>query len=76
VAPGLQLTRVTVVVGILLFDEPRDIARLVSIGLIISGIVALRLSSAGVVEEFSRPHVRRPMNSTSTQALEPRRSTP
>lgn len=36
----------TAILGILLFDEPRDVARLVSIGLIISGIVGLRLTSA------------------------------
>ncbi len=36
----------TAVLGILLFDEPRDVARLVCIGLIISGIVGLRLTSA------------------------------
>ena len=34
------------VLGILLLHEPRDIGRLVSIGLIISGIVGLRLTSA------------------------------
>jgi quaternary ammonium compound-resistance protein SugE len=36
----------TTLLGILLFDEPRDVARLVCIGLIISGIVGLRLTSA------------------------------
>lgn len=36
----------TAVLGILLFDEPRDVARLVCLGLIISGIVGLRLTSA------------------------------
>ncbi len=36
----------TAVLGILLFDEPRDVARLVCIGLIISGIVGIRLTSA------------------------------
>ena len=36
----------TAILGILLFDEPRDVARLVCIGLIISGIVGLRLTSA------------------------------
>lgn len=36
----------TAILGILLFDEPRDAARLVCIGLIISGIVGLRLTSA------------------------------
>jgi len=38
----------TAILGILLFDEPRDVARLVCIGLIISGIVGLRLTSAAV----------------------------
>jgi quaternary ammonium compound-resistance protein SugE len=32
--------------GILLFHEPKDVGRLVSIGLIISGTVGLRLTSA------------------------------
>jgi quaternary ammonium compound-resistance protein SugE len=36
----------TAILGILLFNEPRDAARLVCIGLIISGIVGLRLTSA------------------------------
>jgi quaternary ammonium compound-resistance protein SugE len=36
----------TAILGILPFDEPRDVARLVCIGLIISGIVGLRLTSA------------------------------
>jgi quaternary ammonium compound-resistance protein SugE len=36
----------TAILGILLFDEPRDVARLVCIGLIISGIVGLRITSA------------------------------
>jgi quaternary ammonium compound-resistance protein SugE len=36
----------TTILGILLFHEPRDVARLVSIGLIISGIIGLRLTSA------------------------------
>jgi quaternary ammonium compound-resistance protein SugE len=36
----------TALLGILLFDEPRDVARLVCIGLIISGIVGLRLTTA------------------------------
>ncbi|MBP1777495.1 MAG: molecular chaperone [candidate division NC10 bacterium] len=36
----------TAILGILLFDEPRDAARLVCLGLIISGIVGLRLTSA------------------------------
>jgi quaternary ammonium compound-resistance protein SugE len=35
----------TAIFGILLFNEPRDAARLVCIGLIISGIVGLRLTS-------------------------------
>ncbi len=36
----------TAILGILLFDEPSYVARLVCIGLIISGIVGLRLTSA------------------------------
>jgi quaternary ammonium compound-resistance protein SugE len=36
----------TAILGILLFHEPLDSARLVCIGLIISGIVGLRLTSA------------------------------
>jgi quaternary ammonium compound-resistance protein SugE len=36
----------TAILGILLFNEPRDAARLVCIGLIISGIVGLRLTSS------------------------------
>jgi quaternary ammonium compound-resistance protein SugE len=36
----------TTILGILLFHEPRDVGRLVSIALIISGIVGLRLTSA------------------------------
>ena len=36
----------TTLLGILLFHEPRDVGRLVSIGLIVSGIVGLRLTSA------------------------------
>jgi len=36
----------TALLGIFLFHEPRDAARLVSIALIISGIVGLRLTSA------------------------------
>jgi quaternary ammonium compound-resistance protein SugE len=36
----------TAILGILVFNEPRDAARLVCIGLIISGIVGLRLTSA------------------------------
>jgi quaternary ammonium compound-resistance protein SugE len=35
----------TAIFGILLFNEPRDAARLVCIGLILSGIVGLRLTS-------------------------------
>jgi quaternary ammonium compound-resistance protein SugE len=34
------------ILGIFLFHEPKDVGRLVSIGLIISGIVGLRLTSA------------------------------
>jgi quaternary ammonium compound-resistance protein SugE len=34
------------ILGIFLFHEPRDAGRLVSIGLIISGIVGIRLTSA------------------------------
>ncbi len=36
----------TALLGILLLHEPRDAARLVCIGLIITGIVGLRLTSA------------------------------
>ncbi len=36
----------TAIVGILLFNEPRDVTRLVFIVLIISGIVGLTLSSS------------------------------
>ncbi|CAN5225787.1 quaternary ammonium compound efflux SMR transporter SugE [soil metagenome] len=35
----------TVTLGILLFDEPADTLRLVSIGLIVAGIVGLRLAT-------------------------------
>jgi quaternary ammonium compound-resistance protein SugE len=35
----------TALLGILLFHEPRDVGRLVSIGLIVCGIVGLRLTS-------------------------------
>jgi quaternary ammonium compound-resistance protein SugE len=35
----------TVIVGILLFGEPASAARLVSLGLIVAGIVGLKLSS-------------------------------
>ena len=34
------------ILGIFLFHEPRDAGRLVSIGLIVSGIVGIRLTSA------------------------------
>jgi quaternary ammonium compound-resistance protein SugE len=34
-----------VIVGILLFGEPASAARLVSLGLIVAGIVGLKLSS-------------------------------
>lgn len=37
----------TVILGILLLDEPRDLFRLVSILLIVVGIVGLRLTSPG-----------------------------
>ena len=33
------------VVGVVLFDEPRDVGRIVSILLIVAGIIGLRLSS-------------------------------
>lgn len=36
----------TVLIGMLLFHEPRDMARLVCIGVIISGLIGLRLTSA------------------------------
>jgi quaternary ammonium compound-resistance protein SugE len=36
----------TAILGILIFNEPRDAARLVCIGLIISGLIGLRLTSA------------------------------
>jgi len=35
----------TAVIGMWLFNEPRDVSRIVCIGLIISGIVGLRLTS-------------------------------
>ncbi len=35
----------TAVLGLWLFNEPRDVARLVCIGVIISGIVGLRLTT-------------------------------
>jgi quaternary ammonium compound-resistance protein SugE len=37
----------TVILGILLLNEPRDLFRLVSILLIVVGIVGLRLTSTG-----------------------------
>lgn len=36
----------TAVLGMILFDEPRDLARLACIGLVVAGIVGLRLVSA------------------------------
>lgn len=36
----------TVLLGIVLFDEPANAARLISVGLIIAGIVGLKLASA------------------------------
>ena len=36
----------TVVLGIVLFDEPKNAVRLVCIGMIIAGIVGLKLSSS------------------------------
>ena len=36
----------TALLGIWLFNEPRDVSRLVCIGLIVSGIVGLRLTSS------------------------------
>jgi quaternary ammonium compound-resistance protein SugE len=36
----------TVILGIVLFAEPADFARLVSVGLIVAGIIGLKLSSA------------------------------
>jgi quaternary ammonium compound-resistance protein SugE len=36
----------TVVLGIVLFNEPANAARLISVGLIIAGIVGLKLASA------------------------------
>jgi quaternary ammonium compound-resistance protein SugE len=35
----------TAILGIVLFDEPRDLARLACIGLIIAGILGLKLTS-------------------------------
>lgn len=37
----------TAALGILLFDEPRDAARLVSLGLIVAGVLGLRLLDHG-----------------------------
>jgi quaternary ammonium compound-resistance protein SugE len=37
----------SVVLGILFFDESADLARLVSIALIIAGVIGLRITSAG-----------------------------
>ena len=37
----------TVVLGIVFLDEPRDVFRLVSVLLIVTGIVGLRLTSSG-----------------------------
>jgi quaternary ammonium compound-resistance protein SugE len=36
----------TAILGIILFNEPRDVARLVCIGLIVAGIVGLKLVTA------------------------------
>ena len=36
----------TVILGIVLFDEPKNVIRLVCIGMIIAGIVGLKLSSS------------------------------
>ncbi len=36
-----------VVAGMILFNEPRDVARLVFIALIVSGVVGLKLSAPG-----------------------------
>jgi quaternary ammonium compound-resistance protein SugE len=36
----------TVILGIVLFDEPKNVVRLVCIGMIIAGIAGLKLSSA------------------------------
>jgi len=35
----------TVILGIVLFGEPRDVARLVSVALIIAGIIGLKLAT-------------------------------
>ncbi|MEY2631999.1 MAG: hypothetical protein RIR00_653 [Pseudomonadota bacterium] len=37
----------TVLCGLYLFDEPRDLARLLCIGLIVTGIVGLKLLGSG-----------------------------
>jgi quaternary ammonium compound-resistance protein SugE len=37
----------TVILGIVLFDEPAGVLRLVSLGLIIAGIVGLKLATPG-----------------------------
>lgn len=37
----------TVILGIFLFDEPLNTARLVSVGLIVAGIIGLKLASPG-----------------------------
>ncbi len=37
----------TVALGIVLFDEPATVARLVCVGLIVAGILGLKLTSAG-----------------------------
>ena len=37
----------TVILGILLFDEPASVARLLSVLLIVAGIIGLKLSSPG-----------------------------
>lgn len=36
----------TVILGIVLFDEPTNAARMISVGLIIAGIIGLKLASA------------------------------
>jgi quaternary ammonium compound-resistance protein SugE len=35
----------TAILGIVLFDEPKDVARVASIGLIVAGIIGLKLSA-------------------------------
>ena len=37
----------TVILGIFLFDEPLNTARLVSVGLIVAGIIGLKLATPG-----------------------------